>query len=246
MAKQIISTRNETMRNEEHSGFMQQTMENLPLLPEEKAKSQQEALIAAAKEENDLLEAAKSNVTTKALTETDQVRDACWNGARMFVDAMLAYPGAEEQAAAQRIKDIMDKYGDPRTMPYLQENGALENLIQDLETEKATADLKLIYASHWLTKLKEYNTEFIRLFNERNNAESAKENGAIKKARTKTDKAYRELVQVVNALVRIDGESEYVAFIDAMNKLVEYERTVLARRKTIAAAKRAGEDTDAQ
>lgn len=224
------------MRNEEHYGYLGQCLAKLSLLPEEKALPQRAAFEAAVAAEDKALENVPTNMT-ESLVEADRIRDDCWNGLHMFADAMLLFPKVEAKEAAKRIKAILATYGDPRRLPYLQENGAIDNLITDLQTEKATADLVLIHAADWLTELKKYETQFLTLFGERNAQNAIQENGAVKKARKASDVAYGQLIQVVNALVLIDGENAYLPFINEMNELIAYQRIVFSRRKATAEKK---------
>lgn len=237
MTKQIDTLKIGSLRNEEHYGFVDQCVEKCAFLPDEKAEAQQAALTAAVAEENKVLEASQSSETTASLTASDHMRDESWNNLRIYVNIMAQHPDPEVRAAANRLKKLLETYGDPRQMPYIQENGVLKNLIEDLETAKAVADLKKINGETWVAELKKYNTEFMRLFSERTNTNSTKEKGLIKEARTKTDEAYRELIQIINALAILEGESAYTAFINAMNELISYQRTVLTRRKTVAGKK---------
>lgn len=237
MEKQVELFRINDLRNEEHFGFVKECVHLCGLLPEDKAVAQKNTLQGSVDKEDELLEAIKQNLVTAEMGEFDFLRDTTWNGYRLDVNAKQNFPDPEVQAAAKRLKNMLDTYGDPRGLPYIQENGVLDNLIKALETEEATADLELIHASAWLPKLKKYHEEFLRLFRQRNSARAMQENGAVKAARLITDDAYRKLIQVVNVLVLIDGEAAYAPFIDEMNRLIEYQRTVLSRRKAAAAKK---------
>ena len=57
----------------------------------------------------------------------------------------------------------------------------------------------------------------------------------MKSARLDSEKAYRELVQRVNALALVLGEADYAPFIDyASTEIVHYKREVL-KQKAVAA-----------
>lgn len=242
MKKQIQAVRTDTFRKEEHFGLMQQFFSKLGLLPEGKATAEIAAFRSAFGEEDKVLEQNRSNRLSRQLIDTDILRDKTWKGLDMIVDVMRQHPDAEMQAAAERVKEVIDTYGDPRNLPYIQENGTLTNLVQALEVASTAADVTKIHATDWVTDLKKYNDEFIRLFGERNTEYSTQETAVVLSARKKTDAAYRELVQMVNALALVDTENNYAPFIDEINTLISYQRNVIARRKAEAAKKKQEEE----
>lgn len=44
----------------------------------------------------------------------------------------------------------------------------------------------------------------------------------MRRCRTATDTAYKELVQLVNALIVVNGETDYANFANLMNTEIEY------------------------
>lgn len=59
--------------------------------------------------------------------------------------------------------------------------------------------------------------------------------GALKASRKASDDAYRMLVKMVNALALVEGETDYVPFIDYVNaEIVHYKREVLGQKAAAA------------
>jgi hypothetical protein len=53
----------------------------------------------------------------------------------------------------------------------------------------------------------------------------------MRAARKKCNEAYRELLEVVNSLVLLEGETEYQDFIDYLNaQIVHYKREALSQK----------------
>ena len=77
----------------------------------------------------------------------------------------------------------------------------------------------------------------------------AQETGAIKTAQIEANQAYRELVDVVNALVLVNGETPYAEFIDFVNVQIADKKAIVKSRSTKSANKKAeekaGTDTEA-
>lgn len=63
--------------------------------------------------------------------------------------------------------------------------------------------------------------------------ESARIVGIVKQSRQTADQAYDKLVETVNTLVVVEGETSYATFIDHMNTLIDRQKTVLKSRSTL-------------
>lgn len=231
MSKQINSFRLNSLRTEEHFGFMLECLSLLPLLPAGKAVLPQTNFNKAVEEEHKSLSVPTYGATAQEVAEVDRLRDISWNGLHKFVMAMLSFPEEEMQMAAQRVNAILDSHGDPRKLPYLQAEGTYKHLLENLEKEEVMADLKNISAFIWIPPLKKYHEEFQQIFRLRTS--SSKVKGASLKARQGADDAYRKLIQVVNALTVMEDDSAYTTYIDEMNTLIAYQQAVLARRKAL-------------
>lgn len=232
--KQIETFDIRRMRNEEHFGFMKLVEQQLPNLPENKAIKFAGAFTTALDNEELILEKQqRRSLYTPSLTTLDKARDNALRGIHFCVKNDLQHFKPEVVLSAQKLDAVLDKFGDLRELPYIQENGAIENLCQELEILKS--DVQAIGAAEWVAELSDKHKEFTAAFNARNDEQaSALPLNATTTARKAMDQAYRILVQVVNALVLLEDEEAYVPFIDGMNALITYQRNVLTRRKASA------------
>ena len=64
----------------------------------------------------------------------------------------------------------------------------------------------------------------------------------MKQARLQAEADYRAMVEIVNALVLINGDAAYATFIDHVNALIDRQKTVLKTRKTVNAKKKGDSD----
>ena len=71
-----------------------------------------------------------------------------------------------------------------------------------------------------------------QLIEERNNAYATRELGALRNARTKVDDAYRKLMQVINAFILVEGETEYKTFVDQQNESIKRYKLYYLGQKT--------------
>ena len=183
------------------------------------------------------------NVLSYDVTRLDKVRD-------------------DAAEIARQIDIILRRNGDPCSLPYLAENSAVINLIQDLEEfdnhseeeerpgelsdptnspldgvslEDVTNRLQMAGLERWVMRLKEANEKFISFFTNRNSQQATIVTGATKAARQETDAAYRAVVKRLNALAEVNGETDYLEIINNINRLIDRQKAILATRKTINA-----------
>lgn len=168
---------------------------------------------------------------------------------------------------ARRADIILRRNGDPCSLPYLAENSAVTNLIQDLEEfdnreeeeeerpgelsdpasspldgvslDNVTNRLQMAGLDRWVARLKEANEKFIVIFTNRNSQQATIVTGATKTARQDTDAAYRAIVKRLNALAEVNGDTDYLEIINNLNNLIDRQKTILATRKTLNAKKAA-------
>lgn len=212
------------------------------------------------------------NVLSYDVTRLDQIRDEAYVGLKRQNNVALNDFDPVNAEIARQVDIILRRNGDPTALPYLAENSAIINLVQDLEAfdnkqeeerpgelslpasspldgvslEGVTNRLQKIGLDRWVARLKEANEKFITFFTDRNSQQATLVTGATKAARQETDTAYRAVVKRLNALAEINGDTDYLEIINEMNRLIDRQRAILATRKTLnakaAAQKKAEED----
>ena len=262
--KKVMSFSLSRMRTEEDFGFMRLTNGEIPKLtsagddgggdeslPDIQSLAQrsvspvlQERIntFQAALEEFDNALKDSASVPASALViEGDERRDAAWRGLRNYAKAMTAHPEADVAAVAEEIIAILDKYGDPTSLSYNEESGIIHNAVQDIEAlsdEKRTS----VAIDVWANALNTENTNFNEALKLRGEQKGARTTGIVKQTRQETDDAYRALISTVNALVEIEGEENYAAFIDSMNVHIASQKATLKLRSTVNS--KAGDDDE--
>ena len=186
------------------------------------------------------LKASAVNPATVSVTATDAGRDDAWRGANAYVKAMCNHPTAEVANAAAEVKSLFDKYGDPTSLAQTEESGVLHNLLQDLEAFDASKRT-LLNLDVWIADLKTKEEAFLAAAAERTEADAARQVGIVKETRTAAEAAYRSLVDTVNALAMINGDTAYATFIDHVNAMIERQKAISKARST-----RAKEDEPAE
>jgi hypothetical protein len=201
---------------------------------------------AFAKFDEALKPGGKDPATT-GLTNLDTQRDQAYSGMTAATRAQLNHYDPDIASIAKTVSDIIKKYGNPTALGYVEENGVIQNLIQELKvydnppsgdrpeiesSEIVHNRLTAIGIKGWVDHLESLNNEFITAFSNRNAAQAAIQTGASKATREVTDKAYRDIVRRINALIEVNGEEDYAEMVGNMNQLIDYQSTTLAARQT--------------
>lgn len=235
--KQLSTLNIARLRTEESFGYLKQVVTETENLPSEEPAAVLTASVNTLETKfnlfDDALKASATNPVTATATATDDARDAAWRGANNYLTAMCAHPTPEVAANAAEAKSLFDKYGDPTKLAQTEESGVLHNLLQDLEaldSGKRTA----LNLDVWITDLKTKEEAFLTAAAARTEADAARQVGIVKETRIAAEAAYRSLVDTVNALAMINGDTAYATFIDHVNAMIDRQKAISKARSTRA------------
>ncbi len=180
---------------------------------------------------------------SRQLSDLDKVRDKYYTGFVAQVNAMLNHFDERKAHIAYLVKLILDKYGNPTRLPYLQEDAVIKNLIADLRVlDNATPTepeedepvvqsdseehdlLVVIGVRDWLDRLEEANNTFMAVYSERNAVDATVVTGATRESRNATDAAAVNVFRRINALAELNGDADYIVVIDNINQLIDKEK----------------------
>ncbi|MDO4763080.1 MAG: DUF6261 family protein [Flavobacteriaceae bacterium] len=181
---------------------------------------------ALAKVDEAMVISQKSHKTDE-IAQADRERDQLYTGLKNAVKSYAHIPNEEMKSAQKVIAQVIKDYGIKTTMQLDKQTGLLVNFIQDLET-KYTDEVSKLGLATFLTPLKVANEKVSIALSQRTEEQSTKEAGAMKSARNTTDEAYRLLVKHINAHALLEGETNYMAFIDFANEHIgRFKKNVL-------------------
>lgn len=188
------------------------------------------ALKDAVAAEDLALNTSSKSLLTDEIAKADKERDALYIGYKKAVDGFCAINVAEVSKTAnilaQHIKDYRISIADQLD----KQTGMLMNFIADLETKYAPL-VESLSLTLFVTKMKEANERLRKLTLQRTNERMGVTVGAMKQSREATDRAYRALVKMVNALALVFGDTDYASFIDYVNaEVAHYKREVIKKR----------------
>jgi hypothetical protein len=146
--------------------------------------------------------------------------------------------------AAKVVKRLIDK-----KYPHISDKTKEEKMVkfqeltEELQNSENTASVSVLGGTEWVTKIQEVNNQCIAHSALRK--KESKERPALNAhdARQITDKIYQDMVLRINAQVVINGETNYLSFINQLNAEIESLKNTLAIQE--AAQKRKQGDAEA-
>ena len=182
------------------------------------------------KEEGEALVYIGKSSQTDLLAESDEYRDRVFRGLCDTSRAALNHFKPEKAEAARKLIIVFDTYGNVTVEAYDEETAKINSLIKDLINNHAN-DIDLLALNEWVDELQTANNKFVDIKNERYTEESSKTSLRMKKVRIETDALYKEMVNRINAQILLNGDTNYIDFVTALNQRIENVKLVLAKRK---------------
>ena len=236
MAKAIASINLVRMNNGAHFEYVSMVLTSLQsqTAVKQKVADLAAAFASAVEAEDAVLKVSTKSLITDDLAQADQDRDTFYAGYKKAVEGFLHMPIADMAQAAKVLNQHIKDYRINTQAQIDKETGLLANFIADLEGKYA-AQVATLGLSVFVTHMKEANERVRTLIRQRVNERMGITIGALRTARTATDAAYHNLVQMVNALALVNGDADYAAFIDYVNaEITRYKREVLNQKASAA------------
>lgn len=180
-------------------------------------------------------DAAMMKVVKSAITdekeEADMRRDELLTGSFELIRITTKHFDATKCAAAKRLSVLLSTYQGSDRAEYNDETSRIRNYIQEIRSEKYTADATAIGLTEWIEPLEEANETCATLADQYNTEQRDKNAaGKVRTLRLETDKAYRALVERINALTLLNGDEKYADLITRWNTRIDAYRNAISRR----------------
>lgn len=205
------------------------------------------AMVDGYKESVNALDAAlkqsDKNSFTALMNEADAKADKRWSATYAYIKAMVDHPQQERSEAAAKVLEIFQKYGILTSMGFDEEYGRYANLLQDL-ADLPDETKEYLSLAPWFDAMDTAVADFQRYRSQKTKEDSTRVVGLVKDTRLAADTSYKSLVQRVNALVIVNGETAYGDFIDRLNVMISEAQAMISGRSTKAAKKREKEDEE--
>jgi hypothetical protein len=122
---------------------------------------------------------------------------------------------------AKALTQLFKDYGIKRNMQISQATGLFSNLITDLEGPFAGA-IKAMNLQSLVANLKEANNSLQQVSEERLDEANANGIARLAEARKRADEAYHRFIEAVESFMLIEGEEQYITFVDRLNTEIKY------------------------
>ena len=180
-------------------------------------------------------DAAMMKVVKSAITDekeaADMKRDELLTGSFELIRVTTKHFDATKCAAAKRLAALLSTYQGSDKAEYNDETSRIRNYIQELRSEKYTADATAIGLTEWIEPLEDANEACATLADQYNTEQRDKNaSGKVRTLRLATDKAYRALVERINALTLLNGDEKYADLITRWNTRIDAYRNAISRR----------------
>lgn len=200
-----------------HTEFKDLVVQHNPITL--KIKPQFDGYLPLYNREDEALKKVVKSALTAKIHDADAARDDTFIGLLDVCRGMCRHFTPATKDAALRIQVVLETYGDVAHKPLNEETSAIYNLVQELNGKHA-ADLAATGIDQWVAELKARNEAFENLVKERFDETAAKTDVVLKDARKAADEAYKQLCDIINVRVVLDGVTDYEAFIRTLNAVI--------------------------
>ncbi len=167
---------------------------------------------------------------TDDLVDADNERDSTFRGFYDQVKSGTNHFNPDIKAASERIMFVLKDTGNLNELPFNEQTATTSALIDKLRTENAD-DLSTTNTSVWVDEIEAKNNAFENLAKTRYTKEAGKTSLRMKEVRLDVDTIYRKMVQLVNALILVNGEADYTHFVNELNERIDKYNLILAQRE---------------
>jgi hypothetical protein len=191
--------------------------------------AQYEAYRPALDVERTALDILHKSVFTVEISAQDHVRDGVAHGFAESVDALTHHFDPEKREAANRLSVLVKHYGNIAAKTIDKETEAIDDLLRECGNATYQPLVERLGLGEWLAQLNREN-EHLKALMERRYEESAnRPHLKMKAARAAVDKAYRAMIDQVEALILVNGVGRYQALANDLNAIAERYKTLLAQ-----------------
>jgi len=231
MSKIIIRFRYENLRNESHVEFH----ENFERL----VNSYTAAALGIAAlydvytplfvEERSVLDLIRRSELTDELDAKDGVRDHVFRGLADAVKSSLNHFNGVKRTAAEKLEVVFEHYGNIARKTYDDETAAIDDLYRELHTAPHADEIAALALGEWVEQLYEENRKFADLMAARYSEAAQRPTLRMKNVRTEVDQVFRSILDLLEALVQVNGADTNASFIKELNVVMERYKNILAQ-----------------
>ena len=230
---EILNTNLKNLRNNEHLNYMNEVKQ---LIAEQTAAAlnivnQTDLFLKALLQEEEAINPQLKSEKSDLLVDADARRDFTFRGMADAVQSACHHFKPDVRAAANKLQtEIFKPFGNIARLNFNEESTAIDSMCTDLKTNYA-AECNLIGLNEWIEELENDNKNFKKTATERVDESSEKTQLKMKGVRTKVDETYKAVTKRIDALIELNGETDYKTFVTKLNIITDkYNKTLAIRR----------------
>lgn len=193
----------------------------------------------------DAVNQSSTSEETAQMSALDKERDDLLIFITSTITQMTKSPLAAQRTAAEKLYLPVKPYIGAARLANLQETAAIEGLLVDLDKAGMPEALAAINLTEVVAALKEKNTQYATLTEQRANAKADDPVESAKKIRLRMDEEYDEMSTYAFAQSVVKPTQETAAFISRLNALVDETNALynqrIAQARAAAAKKQEGD-----
>ncbi|MGL4909524.1 MAG: DUF6261 family protein [Bacteroidales bacterium] len=176
------------------------------------------------------LEQIRKSIYTQKINEADNERDLVFRGLVSTVKGAHGHYEKAKREAATQLQIVFDYYGNIALKGQDEQTATLHNLIRDLQSHHS-AELTSLTLNQWVMYLSTLNSNFEELIRARDKESAGKTHLKVKDVRIEIQHTYRQMIELVNSLVKVHGVEQYETYIKQLNVCIDRYKHRLQQRK---------------
>jgi hypothetical protein len=181
-----------------------------------------------------MLQIKKSDETAK-IVAADALRDKAITALLRYLNVFELSEIETETLAHASLDTLVKKYNGIQRWNFEEESNGIDNLIEDLNSNKYLEHVNLLKMSDYVTRVTNRNNEFKTIFASRTQEVAIKEVFDVKKLRATMKSTYSDMVDYVVSMSKIQDNEEFNQSLNVINTVRKYYADLLAKRKPATA-----------
>lgn len=169
---------------------------------------------------------------TEQVQLADKHQCDIWRKFNAYVKAQVGSPKPGNNGLASTIRDIFKIYKDPTSLSMTERSGIIHNFLKDIESFAADTQNDHIDLKCWYDELLAAQTQFDQAVKLRQEIRSSSAVITVDEARKKVDATYKRMVQMINAMVLLNGIEPYADFVGQVNESIAEQKRTIRTRET--------------
>jgi hypothetical protein len=180
-------------------------------------------------EEIEALDVILRSELTEEIAVLDHERDRLYRGFADSIKSYLNHFDPVKREAARKLEVILEHYGNIAAKSLDEETAAIEDLHRELLKQDNYPQVATLGLGEWLGQLVQVSRNLEALLMARYDEAGKRPDIHMQSVRKEVDKAFRSILDLLEALVRVNGPDTNKAFLSELNAVMERYKDILAQ-----------------